>query len=149
MWMITPEPWSSIAGKSARSSRTAGNRFQVERALPLAIVAGREAARGRRRATDDVDDDVDAAQAIAHRLGHGRAACAAAEVGRHETGPRLRDRSVRVRAVLRTLTPSSRSRAVTGPADPLRAPGDERAAARELEPVAHEGISIEAVMRVS
>src|SRR5438309_3712089 len=28
MWMITPEPWSSIVGNSARSSRTAGNRFR-------------------------------------------------------------------------------------------------------------------------
>jgi hypothetical protein len=37
-----------------------------ERALPLAIIEHREAARRRRRATNDMDDDVDAAEGIAN-----------------------------------------------------------------------------------
>jgi len=57
MWMITPEPCSSIAGKSARSSRTAG-KVQVDGAVPFVVEDGKAASR-RRGTAEYMHDNVD------------------------------------------------------------------------------------------
>jgi hypothetical protein len=104
--------------------------------MPLAIVQDSVAARGRRRPTDDVDDDVVAAEAIAHGIGHGRAAFGGGDVRRDEMIGigRIIGRGASGRQHGRTrLTPPSRHRL----ANALGASGDERPKTRELEVLAH------------
>ena len=73
-----------IAGKSARSRADSREEIQIERAMPLVIVEGGEPASGRRRPTDDVDDDVDAAEALTSRGGDCRAAFGSRDIRRDE-----------------------------------------------------------------
>jgi len=61
-----------------------GEKIQVERELPLPIVENREAARGRGRPADDVDDDVDTAEVVSHCFGYDRASLGSRHVGRDE-----------------------------------------------------------------
>jgi hypothetical protein len=57
---------------------------QVQRALPCAVVQHREAAGRGLRAAEDMDEDVDAAEPVTHRFGHGAAAPGLGQVCGHE-----------------------------------------------------------------
>ena len=78
--------------------------------MPLTIVQHRVPSRRRRRATDNMDDDVDAAETIMNGLHHHRASLGGSDVGGNE---KIRGNVVAgaVRAVTRTLAPASDSRA--------------------------------------
>src|SRR5712671_4077860 len=52
--------------------------------MPFAVTQDREAALGCGRSADDMHDDIDAVEAIAYGVGHGRAAFGRGNVGRHE-----------------------------------------------------------------
>jgi hypothetical protein len=61
-----------------------GEQIKVERAMPLAIVERREAARWGRRATDDMNDDIDTPQAVPHCICDGRTAFGGSDLSRHK-----------------------------------------------------------------
>jgi len=52
--------------------------------MPLAIVEHSETTRGRGRAADDMDDDVNAAESRENGIGHGRAAFSGGDIRRHK-----------------------------------------------------------------
>ncbi len=57
---------------------------EVERAPPFLVVEHGEAARRRRRAAQHMNEDVDAAEPVADRVGHGRAARKRRDIRRDE-----------------------------------------------------------------
>jgi hypothetical protein len=117
---------------------------KVERAMPFAIVEHREAARRRRRSADDMDDDVDAPEAIAYCIGHNRASFGGGDISCHEqivgkvAGPRAGGGEDR-----RTGLAQPRGHRF---ADPLGAARDEGPAAIQFEIVTHPRISSEAIL---
>src|SRR6059036_2423437 len=134
--MITPEPFSSIIGRSARSSRTAGNRFNA---------SARCHSRSSRTANPPAGaDDPPTTWAMISmppsraRTASATAAHSSADVISAATKASISTRSPgAVRAVVSTVAPISHSRV----ADPLGAAGHERSATIQFASSAHERIS--------
>src|SRR5262249_59109499 len=82
---MTPAPWLSIAGKSARSSRTAGNRFRSSARCHSSSSRTAKPPAGAEE-PDTVVDDIDAAEPIANRVGDTCTAFGGGQVRRHKQG---------------------------------------------------------------
>ncbi len=107
--------------------------------MPFVVVEQGETACRRRRAADDMHQDVDAAEAITDRVRDDRAAFGGGHIRRDE---QLGVEGIGGHAGL------AQSRHHRG-ADPLGAAGDERPASLQLEVLAHERISSEVILSSS
>src|SRR5262249_7467651 len=83
---------------------------------------------------------IDAAELLRHGVRDAHAAFSCGDICRHEQLSWAK-RSGRLRAVVRTVAPTSRNRAAMAAPIPLRAAGDERASSSELATVAHHRTS--------
>ena len=108
----------------------------VEGALPLLVVERSEAARRRRGAADDMHDDVDAVEAIADRVDHGRAAFGGGNIrGNEQIG--IGEFGWRRASGGEDLRPELAQARDHRCADPLGAARDERPAAIQFKIVAY------------
>ena len=119
--------------------------IKVERAIPFVVIEHRKAARRRRRSADDMDEDVETADAITNCVGHDGAAFGCGkirgdeQIGVGELGRCLSSGGEDLRASF------SQPRDYCFP-DPLGAARDQRPAAIQFEIVAHERISSAAIL---
>src|SRR4029453_13410017 len=108
--------------------------------MPLTIVQHRVPSRGRRRATDNMDDDVDAAETIMNGLHHHRASLGGSDVGGNE---KIRGNGV---AGCRAGGDEDLGTGLRQPrryrlADPPGATGDQGPPAVKFEVVVHHRVS--------
>ena len=125
-----------------------GQKIKVERALPLVVIEHRKAARRRRRSANDMDNDVDSAETMAHRIGHERAPCGGGHI--------RRDKQIGGVRRVRCISSSRENSHTRFPkpcnhcfADPLRTARDQCAAAIQFEIITHESISSEIILSPS
>ena len=135
--MITPAPCSSIAGKSARSNRTADNKLRSSARYHSLSSSTAKPPAGADDTADDMDEDVETAKAITNCVGHDGAAVGRGKIrGEEQIGVGEFGRWV-FRAVVRTFAPAFRNLATTASPIPSVPPVTSVVRAIQLEIVVH------------
>ncbi len=125
-----------------------GHQILIERSLPFPIVQARKAACGCARSAENVDDDVDAAEAIQDSVRHSPAPLRCGQIGSDRDnvfGPRFGNRTGR-----RDDRHAGIAQGLdNGRAHTLRTARDKRPAASQPEVETHETISRDAILSPS